>query len=84
MAKRVSNVSVVAKTYNGKVESLESLIRRFKRKCDKAGVVYDIKKREYYLKPTEKRKLKEKLAYQRKLKEERKNSIKLNTNDSDK
>lgn len=72
---KTSNVSVAAKVYNGRVESLESLIRRFKRKCDKAGIVYDMRKHDYYIKPTEKRKLKDKLAMQRRLKEERKNGV---------
>ena len=72
---KTSNVSVVAKIYNGRVENLDSLIRRFKRKCDKANIVYDMKKHEYYVKPSEKRKLKDKLATQRRLKEERKSGV---------
>ena len=56
-------------------ESIESAIRRFKRKCEKAGVLSEIKKRQHYEKPSVKRKRKliqarkkmlRKLAQQRK------------------
>jgi small subunit ribosomal protein S21 len=39
-------------------ESIESAIRRFKRKCEKAGVLSEIKKRQHYEKPSVKRKKK--------------------------
>ena len=56
-------------------ESFENALRRFKRKCEKAGVLTELKKRQYYEKPSIKRKRKEmqgckKMA--RKLAEERK------------
>lgn len=39
-------------------ESFESALRRFKRKCEKSGVLSEVKKRQYYEKPSEKRKRK--------------------------
>ena len=40
----------------GKGESLESTLRRFKRVCERDGILTEIKKREHYEKPSEKRK----------------------------
>ena len=76
-----SNVTVRAKYFNGKKESNESLIRKFKRKCEKAGVLYDLKKHEEYVKPSVARKLKSKMARQRREKEERKKQARLVEND---
>lgn len=76
-----SNVAVRAKYFNGKKESNESLIRKFKRKCEKAGVLYDLKKHEEYVKPSVARKLKSKLARQRREKEECKKQARLVEND---
>ena len=39
-------------------ESLESALRRFKRSCAKEGVIAEVKKREYYDKPSVRRKKK--------------------------
>lgn len=39
-------------------ESLDEALRRFKRQVNKAGVLSETKKREFYLKPGLKRKLK--------------------------
>ncbi|HKL84137.1 MAG TPA: 30S ribosomal protein S21 [Bacilli bacterium] len=39
-------------------ETLDDALRRFKRQVNKAGVLTETKKREYYLKPGLKRKLK--------------------------
>ena len=41
-----------------KGESLESALRRFKRSCQKAGVLSEVRKREHYEKPSRKRKFK--------------------------
>ena len=51
-----------------KGESLESAIRRFKRSCQKAGVLSEVRKREHYEKPSVKRKLKSEAARKRKFK----------------
>jgi small subunit ribosomal protein S21 len=56
-------------------ESFEGALRRFKRKCEKAGVLTELKKRQHFEKPSVKRKRKEAQArkkIQRKLAEERK------------
>lgn len=37
-------------------ESYESFIRRFRRACENAGILREVKRREYYEKPSEKRK----------------------------
>ena len=47
-------------------ETLESALRRFKRKCARAGVLAEIRKREYYEKPSVKRKKKAEAARKRK------------------
>ncbi len=39
-------------------ESLESALRRFKKKCEKSGILIEMKKREHYEKPSVKRKRK--------------------------
>jgi len=33
-------------------ESIESVLKRFKKECEKAGVLTEIKKREYFEKPS--------------------------------
>ena len=40
----------------GKNETLESALRRFKRSCQKAGVLSEVRKREHYEKPSVERK----------------------------
>jgi len=37
-------------------ESFEQALRRFKRKCEKAGILSEVKRRRYYEKPSERRK----------------------------
>ena len=49
-------------------ESLDNALRRFKRQCARAGVLTEIKKREHYVKPSEKRKKKSEAARKRKFK----------------
>ena len=51
-----------------KGESLDSALRRFKRSCQKAGVLSEVRKREHYEKPSLKRKLKSEAARKRKFK----------------
>jgi small subunit ribosomal protein S21 len=47
-------------------ESLENALKRFKRKCEKSGILTEIKKRQHYEKPSVKRKRKT-LAARKKL-----------------
>ena len=49
-----------------KAESLESALKRFKRKCARAGVMAEIRRREHYEKPSVKRKKKAEAARKRK------------------
>ncbi|MDY3304904.1 MAG: 30S ribosomal protein S21 [Clostridia bacterium] len=46
-------------------ESLDSALRRFKRSCQKAGVLSEIRKREHYEKPSVRRKKKSEAARKR-------------------
>jgi small subunit ribosomal protein S21 len=43
-------------------ESFESALRRFKKKCEKAGVLSDLRKHQHFEKPSERRKRKENAA----------------------
>jgi small subunit ribosomal protein S21 len=47
-------------------ESLENALKRFKRKCEKSGILTEIKKRQHYEKPSVRRKRKA-LAARKKL-----------------
>ncbi len=40
----------------GENESLENALRRFKKKCARAGVLSEVRKREHYEKPSVKKK----------------------------
>ena len=51
-----------------KGETLDSALRRFKRSCQKAGVLSEVRKREHYEKPSVRRKLKSEAARKRKFK----------------
>ena len=50
----------------GKNETLDSALRRFKRSCQKAGVLSEVRKREHYEKPRVRRKKKSEAARKRK------------------
>ena len=49
----------------GENENLESAIKRFKRKCQKDGIIGDLRKKEFYEKPSVKRKKKAENARKR-------------------
>ena len=49
----------------GENESLDSAIRRFKRKCARDGIIGDLRRKEAYEKPSVKRKKKEEAARKR-------------------
>ncbi len=49
-------------------ESLENALRRFKRKCEKSGVLSEVKKRQHFLKPSQRRKIKALAARKKALK----------------
>lgn len=46
-------------------EPFEVALRRFKRSCEKAGVLSEVRRREYYEKPTQERKRKQAAAVKR-------------------
>jgi small subunit ribosomal protein S21 len=49
-------------------EPFEVALRRFKRSCEKAGVLSEVRRREFYEKPTQERKRKAAAAVKRHLK----------------
>ncbi|MBI5167785.1 MAG: 30S ribosomal protein S21 [candidate division NC10 bacterium] len=49
-------------------ESFESALRRFKKQCEKAGVLSELRKREHYEKPSVRRKKKALAARKKTLK----------------
>lgn len=49
----------------GENESVDSAIKRFKRKCQKDGIIGDLRKKEAYEKPSVKRKKKAEAARKR-------------------
>jgi small subunit ribosomal protein S21 len=46
-------------------EPFEYALRRFKRACEKAGIMSEMRRREYYEKPTQERKRKQAAAVKR-------------------
>mgnify|MGYP000925454504 CR=1 FL=1 len=50
----------------GENETLESALRRFKKKCARAGVLAEVRKREHYESPSVKRRKKSEAARKRK------------------
>ena len=48
-----------------KRESFDSMMRRFRKKCERAGIVAECRKREFYEKPAEKRQRKKNEAKRR-------------------
>ncbi len=52
-------------------ETIESALRRFKRKVQQEDIIKEIKRHSYYLKPGEKRRTKEALARKRNRKKRR-------------
>ena len=58
-------VKIVSVVKVGENESLDNAIKRFKRKCQKDGIIGDIKKNQEYLKPSVRKKLKSEEARKR-------------------
>lgn len=55
----------------GENESVESALKRFKRKCQKDGIIGDLKKNTEYVKPSVRKKEKQKAARKRAAKKSR-------------
>ncbi len=53
-------------------EALENALRRFKRKVQQEDIIKEVKRHSYYLKPGEKRRVKQALARKRSRKKARK------------
>jgi len=53
-------------------ESIENALRRFKRKVQQEDIIKEVKKHSYYLKPGEKKRIKQALARKRSRKKVRK------------
>ena len=49
-------------------ESLDSALRRFKRKCSRDGIIGDLRRKEHYEKPSVRRKKKAEAARKRSIK----------------
>jgi small subunit ribosomal protein S21 len=49
-------------------EPFDVALRRFKRSCEKAGILSEVRRREFYEKPTQERKRKQAAAIKRHLK----------------
>jgi small subunit ribosomal protein S21 len=56
-------------------ESLENALRRFKRKVQSEDIIREVKRHSYYLKPGERRRVKQALARKRARKKIRKEAI---------
>ena len=52
-------------------ETFETALRRFKKQCEKAGIMYELRRREHYEKPSIRRKKKALAARKRALKKAR-------------
>lgn len=52
-------------------ESIESAMRRFKRRVQEEGILKEVRKHSFFLKPGEKKRLKSKLAQKTKRKKQR-------------
>ncbi len=59
-------------------EPFDIALRRFKRSCEKAGVLADVRRREFYEKPTTERKRKKAAAVKRHAKKVSRESRRLN------
>jgi len=57
-------------------ESFDNALKRFKKQCEKAGILSEVRRREYYEKPSVKRKKKAMAARKRMIKKMRKESFK--------
>jgi small subunit ribosomal protein S21 len=70
--KEVSSQLAEVKIQEG--ESIESALRRFKRKVQQEDIIKDIKKHSFYLKPGDRRRAKQALARKRTRKKQRRES----------
>ena len=69
---KVGGVFSLAEVRIQEGESLENALRRFKRKVQQEYIIKEVKRHSFYLKPGEKRRVKEALARKRSRKKARK------------
>ena len=65
----------MANNYTYKVrkkDNLDRVVKRFIKKCKKLGIIDEIKDRQHYIKPSEKKRMAKKRAIRRRIKEEKK------------
>ena len=62
---KLGGVSCVAEVRLQEGESLENALRRFKRKVQQEDIIKEVKRHSFYLKPGEKRRVKQALARKR-------------------
>ena len=74
MQAREGGVSSLAEVKVQEGESIESALRRFKRKVQQEDIIKDIKKHSFYLKPGDRRRAKQALARKRTRKKQRRES----------
>jgi small subunit ribosomal protein S21 len=55
-----------------KKDNMDRVVKRFIKKCKKLGIIDEIKDRQHYTKPSEKRRMAKKRAIRRRIKEEKK------------
>jgi small subunit ribosomal protein S21 len=65
MPSSLKEVCGLAEVILNEGESLESALRRFKRKVQQEDIIKDVKKHSFYLKPGEKKRIKQALARKR-------------------
>lgn len=62
----------MATVYVRKGESIDAALKKFKKKVEKEGIMLEIKKREYYVAPSLKKRLKHERALKMRQKHEKK------------
>ena len=65
----------MAEVYVQDGETLESALRRFKRKVQNEGIIQEIKRHSFYLKPGQKKRIKSALARKRNRRKRRRDSV---------
>jgi len=62
----------LARVYANSDESVELLLKKFKRECERESILREWKRKEYYTKPAEERKVQKKSLERKRLKKLRK------------
>lgn len=62
---RREGIDVAGEVKVGKNESIDNALRRFKRQCQRSGIISEVRKRKHYEKPSVKRKKKSEAARRR-------------------